>query len=343
MTATFELDGLSVGAQKRLANGRWSLCLGAGINGPLMPDWVELTRRVVNQSNGMALDPTEFRRLVDTSRWSLDAWLQQALNRYISNSKSPEEFSEQLGDDLYSDFLAQADRVGLRAEAATLLNSPQRITKGKFDAVAEFLKDQFGDLTVYKLADLFTMIPSGSMPSAILNFNADTFFHSIFMVLKKKKHLSKTKKWEDPPDTFARVMRSSDGVGSRIPIYHLHGCILPGSPGHRKKMSDTPSAMVFPENSYTSLAGRMFSWSSSIFLYHAQADSLCFVGLSMADANIRRWLSWTFEGYSTDLSQVARPADLSGRHLWITTRPRKTDDARTTLYPLALRHLVDRL
>src|SRR3984893_16039297 len=50
VTAPLELDGLSVDWWRRLANGRWSLCLGAGINGQLMPDWLDLTRRVVNQT-----------------------------------------------------------------------------------------------------------------------------------------------------------------------------------------------------------------------------------------------------------------------------------------------------
>jgi hypothetical protein len=50
VTATLEFDGLSVDWWRRLANGRWSLCLGAGINGQLMPDWLDLTRRVVNQT-----------------------------------------------------------------------------------------------------------------------------------------------------------------------------------------------------------------------------------------------------------------------------------------------------
>jgi hypothetical protein len=56
VTATFEFDGLGLDARGRLANGRWSLCLGAGINGHLMPDWLELARRVVNKSNGTAFD-----------------------------------------------------------------------------------------------------------------------------------------------------------------------------------------------------------------------------------------------------------------------------------------------
>jgi hypothetical protein len=110
---------------------------------------------------------------------------------------------------------------------------------------------------------------------AVLNFNADIFFQSIVFVLKKKIHIEKTGKWEDVPETFSRVVRSSDTGGhSRIPIYHLHGCMLPQS-WARRGGADTPAGMIFPENSYANLAGRMFSWAQSLFLYHAQADNLC--------------------------------------------------------------------
>jgi hypothetical protein len=339
MTATLEFDGLSADGWRRLANARWSLCLGAGINGKLMPDWLDLTRRLVNECNGMGLGKTDFRGLVEDSRWSLDAWIQQALNVYVANGKSEDEFSEHLRDVLYSDFLELAEKSNIHSEAALLLSNPQWIRERKFDDVVSFLQKHFQDTTAYKLADLFTRLDPDKLPSAVLNFNADTFFHSIFSILRKKQHRDETGRWEDPPDTFTRIVRSSGGIVSRkIPIYHLHGCMVPKSPA-RRKMSDSPAAMVFPENSYTSLAGRMFSWAQSVFLYHAQADSLCFVGVSMADTNIRRWLSWTFEGYSADLSSVAARADLSGRHVWLTTRSRKSADPRSTLYPNALHHL----
>jgi hypothetical protein len=208
----------------------------------------------------------QFKSLVEDSRWSLDAWIQQALNRYIADGKSPIGFNEYLRDALYSDFLSQAERANLRDEAAQFLNNPQRIGKHKFDPLASFLTSQFKDTTVYKLADLFTQLETDKLPSAVLNFNADIFFQSIVFVLKKKIHIEKTGKWEDVPETFSRVVCSSDTGGhSRIPIYHLHGCMLPQS-WARRGGADTPAGMIFPENSYANLAGRMFSWAQSLFL-----------------------------------------------------------------------------
>jgi hypothetical protein len=304
-----------------------------------MPNWQELTRRVVNTANGLSLSDAAFGELLRTSGWNLDAWIQEALNRHLSDGKSLEEFAEKLRELLYQDILDAAQKDGVRAEIATALNNPQRITKRKFDSVAAFLHAKFSDTTVYKLADILTDVDINVLPSAVLNFNADTFFEAISAILRKKKTLTATGKWEDPPQIYSRIVRSSDGVSTRVPIYHLHGCLQPVSPD-KDKWSETPGAVVLPENSYTSIAGRMFTWAQSVFLYHAQAGNLCFVGLSMTDTNIRRWLSWTFEGYQTDLRAGASPKELSGRHLWLAAKPAlRTKDPRTKLYPYAMRHL----
>jgi len=37
-----------------------------------------------------------------------------------------------------------------------------------------------------RMSDLFTQVAPDKLPSAVLNFNADTFFHPIFWVLTKK-------------------------------------------------------------------------------------------------------------------------------------------------------------
>jgi hypothetical protein len=337
VTATFEIDGLSRESWKRLTNGRWTLCIGAGINGKLLPDWLELARQIVNKANGKDLDHSTFSDLVKSSNWTLDAWIQQALNRHLADDKELKEFSEQLRYILYGTVLDLSDQHGLRDEIALALNDTQRITKEKFDDVLKFFEDNFRDTTVYKLADILTDLDPDDLPTAVLNFNADTFLETLLTLLTKKKKIRSTGVWYDPPEVYSRIVRSSDEVGSRIPIYHLHGCLPPRSPAGGL-LSETPNGMIFPENSYSRLAGRMFSWAQSIFLYHAQAETLCFIGLSMADANIRRWLAWTFEGYTADLIDVTASKDLSGKHVWLNTKV-AGNGVQIDLYTYALRHL----
>jgi hypothetical protein len=45
-----------------------------------------------------------------------------------------------------------------------------------------------------------------------------------------------------------------------------------------------------------------------------------FLGLSMSDPNIRRWLSWTNQAYTTELSVKTKGKAMSLPHLWIRTK-----------------------
>ena len=64
----------------------------------------------------------------------------------------------------------------------------------------------------------------------------------------------------------------------------------------------------------------MFSWAQTNFLYFAQNNKLIFLGLSMSDPNIRRWLSWTAENYNKELQKKVGDSTLSLRHIWIKTK-----------------------
>jgi hypothetical protein len=119
----------------------------------------------------------------------------------------------------------------------------------------------------------------------------------------------------------------------------LHGCLPPKS-SRRKKIKENSEGMIFPENSYTGLAGRVFTWAQNTFLHKAQTNALCFVGMSMTDANIRRWLSWAFETYIEELriAHAVKIEDIGGRHVWLQTKSQLSAEA-IQMYPYALRHL----
>jgi hypothetical protein len=43
-----------------LKNTEWTLCLGAGVCDKMLPNWSELTRRVVNECFGLTWDKPKF-------------------------------------------------------------------------------------------------------------------------------------------------------------------------------------------------------------------------------------------------------------------------------------------
>jgi hypothetical protein len=61
---------------------------------------------------------------------------------------------------------------------------------------------------------------------------------------------------------------------------------------------------------------------------------------AMSDANIRRWLSWTFETYLEELrvSHSVKIEEIGGLHVWLQTKSKLATEA-IEMYPYATRHL----
>ena len=135
-------------------------------------------------------------------------------------------------------------------------------------------------------------------PTAVLTFNADVLLHVALTLLQLRESSSSSGSLS--PDFHYRALyHSTDRPNGKIPIYHIHGSITPES-GHR----ESRDKLVFPESSYSQLAASVYAWPQTVFLSNAQASRMVFVGLSMSDPNIRRWLSWC-EGYRrSDVSQI---------------------------------------
>jgi hypothetical protein len=72
-------------------------------------------------------------------------------------------------------------------------------------------------------------------------------------------------------------------------------------------------------------------------MFHSQVSRLVFVGLSMADQNIRRWLSLAHASMADDLHTVADIDTFEPSHLWITAQPQDTN--RAQVQTVALSHL----
>jgi hypothetical protein len=169
---------------------------------------------------------------------------------------------------------------------------------------------------------------------------------------------------ETPPDRFFRALRASDpppttseSAARRIPIYHLHGCLVPQplaqaqSPGRESREN-----LVFPETTYGRISGRVFTWQQTVFLSHAQAHRIVFIGLSMSDQNIRRWLAWcnenAVEEHKLRSRRYAKPATATqavadardyfiGQNIWIEVRPQS--DRLAAAMEFALAHLGTRI
>ena len=104
-----------------------------------------------------------------------------------------------------------------------------------------------------------------------------------------------------------------------IPIFHIHGCLFPND-GVKdfQRRKNSISKLVFDESSYLKIADSTYNWAQTTFMYHAQFDQLIFVGMSMSDPNIRKWLVWTSENHNTELREARSTNITNLNHVWIT-------------------------
>jgi hypothetical protein len=126
-----------------------------------------------------------------------------------------------------------------------------------------------------------------------------------------------------------RMERGAGGRGP-IPVYHVHG-FLPqqGTPLMRHEAADT---LVFTEAQYWSSFAEPTSFPNRVIL-NALHDSVCiFIGLSMTDLNIARWLGVRANAVTRDRERRATRSSARStqaaldHHFWIRSKP-KPDSA----------------
>ncbi len=149
----------------------------------------------------------------------------------------------------------------------------------------------------------------------VVTFNADDLLESAVDALRDE---SERVLWP--------IVRGSDRPfrdEPAIPVYHAHG-FLPRDPSSRK---DAPESLVFTDLQYWSTVAEPSSFANRV-LANALHDGPCvFVGLSMTDVNLARWLALrTLEVQDAKARQFvdASPRELASKtqdalvqHFWV--------------------------
>jgi hypothetical protein len=154
-------------------------------------------------------------------------------------------------------------------------------------------------------------------PAAILSFNAEPFLYALInahWAVKRKQA------GQGLSAVLDRITGSvTRPTPERLPYYFCHG-ILP-IPGQRLRWPKATKKLVFSETAYLSLANASYSWQATAFASAATTSSLVFLGMSMTDPNLRRWLGWQHQTRLEEIGDLGQTVEAATPHYWISRDP----------------------
>jgi hypothetical protein len=305
---------------------RWTVCLGAGASSQVVPSWIELTRRLTNRVFKTKYTDAEFKAAFFYQGWGLDSWIQAAANHHKLDGGDLSSFQGQIQDILYEDLLSEAATVGVADDLLAALEWPRAIKRKQVEKVCNFFELRYGKTSLMGMVKwLIAAEKKDKLPFAIISFNAEPLLHTVFELFQRLEHYKQPPPHSHPKYRFTRIVkphfvpRDADENGHKIPIYHCHGALIPRSNGATSHASTGDNTLVFLEQDYLKVSTTAATWPETIFMYHASLSRMLFVGLSMSDPNIRRWLG--LSEVAATAGQTLRGPSSGPPHLWLTKEP----------------------
>jgi SIR2-like domain len=273
---------------------RVTLVLGAGVSRSFgVPTWDELARRVFESAFPGRASPWDSSRSEISPR-SVPQFLPIAFE-LAANELGPTRFLERLREIVYGGMAAGWVR-GLRSSTATLAVLARAILRQHAAGQARSL-------------------------ARVVTFNVDDLLEEAIVRLKPRAAAYPLDVVARPSD-LGGTSRSDPG---NVPVYHVHGYV-PMVPLTRqgetaldrvfesaRRSFDSPEHMlVFSDLQYWRSTATPLSFANHVFS-NALSDGHClFIGLSMTDANILRWLALRRLELESDAEQRALARLLEG-------------------------------
>lgn len=285
----------------------WALCVGAGTSYGIFPSWEELARGLIGTGPGPANRDAVADELLRRS--SLESVIQAAKDHLKLDDV---QFQDTLANALYQN-LRNAVTDWPAFSGALDAKSPGEIPAPDWTNFLNTIRTAFPQSSALQIASTIVEAHGqGRSPEAILTFNAEPLLGSLVNALSASHG--------DMRQLLDRQVGAlSLRQPGRIPYYFCHGLLpVPGVRARRGRSS--VDKLVFSESQYLQLGNAAYSWQSAAFYNVCAKASTVFVGLSLADPNIRRWLSWMHTGrlaeLSTPTSGGASTED-SATHYWL--------------------------
>jgi hypothetical protein len=299
----------------------WALCIGAGTSRGIFPDWKQLIEYLMKEIDDEQYSKENFDTL--TNRFSLEALLQAG---YELKGVSEKEFTALLSDLLYSEIknkLSEDDfNVFIKVMDSISIDKVKKDIWKKFFCIRD---KELSNISANSIAKVISnIIDTDLKPSEIITFNGEPMLLGLINSYVYEKHIKEYPKGNEPVKKYIDVINRSVSVCSkgRIPYIFNHGT-LP-VPSGKNLILPAIDKLVFTENEYFNLSNNSYSWQSATFLRICSAKPMVFVGVSLTDQNMRRWLSWTQSVRAKEIEFVDKLKKNSTQHFWIEKDPKDT-------------------
>jgi hypothetical protein len=252
-----------------------------------------------------------------------DALIQAAQDRL---GLGDDAFAKALAEDLYQDL-----RTGLLPRDFALFcdvlatRGPVGPSKDDWVWFLTTVRRLFPGMSALRIAEVIRDAQGTPLaPRAVLSFNAEPLLYSLVsgMVFERFAVRNAAPLAGELTLPFDRVTHLlSNRKADRIPYYFCHGLLpVPDDSGVHPRAS-SEDKLVFSETAYLQLAGSNYSWQASTFLQVAGSQHMVFVGVSLSDPNMRRWLSWINALRGRELKDLYGRTGTSVQHYWINKIP----------------------
>lgn len=310
----------------------WALCIGAGTSIPVLPDWFSLVENLIN--NNCKKDLIEIDKYKKMG-FSADAMIQAVKNKL---NASDDRFIEMLSNEVFSPIKNNVNMKEWKAFVSFHNNCMQANNKRMMSAFQNVINKSLHKTSADKLAkSVIDSIIGKIGPKAILTFNGEAVFLALLNYYWLTKQKSNRYKFDLVIDGIS--CRRED----RIPYIHCHGAlpIIGTDEKTGKKARKANAKLVFSEESYLNLATSPLSWQSINFIEHCMNSKMVFVGVSLSDPNMRRWLGWIHKNKVDDLKNNNYNTKDVTEHFWINKKP--DTDVEKTWIEESVAHLGVRL
>lgn len=299
----------------------WSLCIGAGTSLPIFPSWEKLVINLIKKDPNLK-DQNSINEILDS--FSLDALIQAASNLL---EVSEEEFVEILSTELYSKIklAASKDEWNSIRKIFTSINANNTKDKDWINFI-NFRDRILKNTSAYGLAkSIVDSYNQNLAPSSILSFNAEPLLYSLINSFEREPFIGKVKKAKEVPEIIDLITVSiSSKCKGRIPYYFCHGALLSELTSKSDVRLKSTSKLVFSESSYLQLANSNYAWQSINFLNVCSETTVIFIGVSLTDPNMRKWLTWIQNERNNDVDTSIKGT----QHFWVNTKPDNEDTMR---------------